>query len=370
MADQTTSGTAARASRVVDLRSDTLTKPTEEMYEALREAPLGDDVFHEDPTVNRLEAIAAEKTGKEAAMLVSSGTQGNIAALLTHCPRGSEVILGAYTHIYNYEAGGMASMGGLMPRVIPDPDGYPPAAEVEAAIRPHDVHAAPTSLICLENTHNRAGGAPIPLDQMAAIADVGRRHSIPVHMDGARVFNAAVAQGVDVREITQHVDTLTFCLSKGLSSPVGSILCGSAEFIDRARQTRKMLGSGMRQAGWLAAAGIVSVETLVKRLADDHANARYLAERLAEIPGITIDPNQVPTNLIFFDVEGLGITAKEFVGKLATEGVRCNAPSKYRIRMVTYREITREDVQYAAEACARVAGGQVTASTPVSVGSY
>jgi threonine aldolase len=303
--------------------------------------------------------------------LVSSGTQGNITALLTHSPRGSEVIVGANTHIYNYEAGGISALGGMVPRVLPDPDGYPLAADIEHAIRPENVHYAPASLVCVEDTHNRAGGAPIPLDQLEAISNVAHAHGLPVHMDGARVFNAAIAQGVDVKEITRHVDTLTFCLTKGLSCPVGSLLCGSADFIHRARLTRKMLGSGMRQAGWIASAGIVALESLVSRLAEDHANARVLAERLAQIEGVAIDPDKVQTNLVFFDLTpAAGCTAQELIARLAPAGVRCNAPASHRIRMVTRRGITRDDVEYAAEATARALRGELTSSTPVAAGAY
>ncbi len=356
--------------RVVDLRSDTLTMPTDEMYEALRQAPLGDDVFQEDPTVNRLQALAAEKLGKEAALLVTSGTQGNLLALLTHCPRGSEAIVGATSHIYNYEVGGLAALGGILPRVVPDPDGAPTPEDVAAAIRPKDVHAGPTALICLENTHNRAGGTAIPLDRLRAIAEVAQRQGLPVHLDGARVFNAAVALGVDVRAITQHVDSVTFCLSKGLSAPVGSVLCGSQAFIERARGIRKMLGAGMRQAGWIAAAGIVALEQLVPRLAEDHANARALAERLARIPGLAVDLERVQSNLVFFTITAPQLTARELVARLAAAGVRCNAPGERRIRMVTYRGISREDVEYAAEAVARAMKGELAPAERVAVGSY
>jgi threonine aldolase len=339
--------------RTVDLRSDTVTLPSEEMYEALREAPLGDDVFREDATVNRLEALAAEKTGKEAALLVSSGTQGNIVALLAHCPRGSEVILGANCHIYNYEAGGMAALGGLIPRVLSDADGAPRPEDVAAAVRPRDVHAAPTALVCLESTHNRAGGVAVPLERMRAIKAVAREHGFPVHLDGARVFNAAQALGVDAREVTQHVDTLTFCLTKGLSCPVGSLVCGPADFIDRARKYRKMLGSGMRQAGWIAAAGVVALERLIPRLAEDHANARRLAEGLAQIPGVSIDPAKVQSNLVFFEIPGIEGTAREFVGRLMAGGVRCNPVGDKRIDQV-----------------ARAARGELVAAAPAAAGAY
>jgi len=340
--------------RVVDLRSDTLTMPTDEMYEALRQAPLGDDVFQEDPTVNRLQALAAEKLGKEAALLVTSGTQGNLLALLTHCPRGSEAIVGATSHIYNYEVGGLAALGGILPRVVPDPDGAPTPEDVAAAIRPKDVHAGPTALICLENTHNRAGGTAIPLDRLRAIAEVAQRQGLPVHLDGARVFNAAVALGVDVRAITQHVDSVTFCLSKGLSAPVGSVLCGSQAFIERARGIRKMLGAGMRQAGWIAAAGIVALNENVERLAEDHANARLLGALLRELPGLRLEPETVYTNMVFVDVTGTGLTPAEVGARLAEDGIRVDVFDDRRLRLVTHLGITREDVERTAAALARL----------------
>src|SRR5215472_48552 len=274
------------AQRVIDLRSDTLTMPTPEMRRAMAEAELGDDVFREDPTVNRLQEMAAERMGKEAALLVTSGTQGNLVGILSHTQRGDEIIVGDQSHVFHYEVAGAAVVGSLQLRTVRNIDGMLDPAEVEAAIRPQDVHAPRTGVVCLENTHNRNGGAPLSASHTKAVADVAHRHGVLVHLDGARVFNAAVALDVDVRELTAPVDSVTFCLSKGLAAPVGSVLCGSKDYVETARKYRKMLGGGMREAGIIAAAGIVALTTMVDRLAEDHANARLIADRLAEIPGI------------------------------------------------------------------------------------
>jgi threonine aldolase len=339
--------------RIVDLRSDTFSLPSGAMYEALRSAPLGDDVYAEDPTVRRLEALAAERTGKEAALLVTSGTQGNLVSLLAHCPPGAEVILGASTDLYNHEVGGMSAVGGLMPRPVDDRAGHPAPEAITAAIRPDDVHAGPTGAICIEDTHQRAGGLPVPLDRLAEISAVARAHDVPLHADGARVFNAAVALGVDASAMLSSVDSVTFCLSKGLSCPAGSVVCGTAEFVGRARRMRKMLGGGMRQAGWIAAAGIVALEEGVDRLADDHANARALADGLARLPGIELEPDRVVTNIVYFGLGGDAPPAGAFVAALERQGVRCFAMGERLVRMVTYRGIDREHVEAAVAAAAR-----------------
>ena len=269
--------------RTIDLRSDTVTLPSPAMRRAMAEAPLGDDVYGEDPTVNRLEALAAERVGKEAALLVVSGTMGNLCALLAHCARGEEVIVGDQSHIYNYEAGGAAVLGGVAFHVVPTlPNGELPLSELAAAVRdPGDSHEAITRLICLENTHNRCGGVALAPAYMRDVQAFARARGLAVHLDGARLFNAAVAQRTDASSITQHVDSVQFCLSKGLAAPVGSIVAGDAAFVARARRIRKLVGGGMRQAGVLAAAGIVALEEMVERMAEDHANARMLAEGLA-----------------------------------------------------------------------------------------
>ncbi|MGH2460585.1 MAG: GntG family PLP-dependent aldolase, partial [Chloroflexota bacterium] len=258
---------------LVDLRSDTVTLPTPDMRRAMAEAELGDDVFHEDPTVNRLEELAAERMGKEAAVLVTSGTQGNLVGVLSHTQRGDEVILGDQAHIFHYEVAGCAVVGALQLRPVRNVDGLLDLGELEAAIRPVDVHAPRSRLVCIENTHNRGGGAVLDVARTHAIADLAHRRGLALHLDGARIFNAAIACGVEARALTAEVDSVTFCLSKGLSAPVGSLLCGRKDYIAVARKYRKLLGGGMRQAGIIAAAGIVALNTMVDRLVEDHANA-------------------------------------------------------------------------------------------------
>jgi threonine aldolase len=333
--------------RIVDLRSDTLTKPTPEMYEAMRAAELGDDVVEEDPTVKRLEELAAERMGKEAGLFVASGTMGNLTAMVTHTKRGEEVICEAESHVFFYEAAGMSVVGSLLPRCLPGDRGALDPVAVERAIRPADIHQPRTGLICLENTHNRAGGTILRPEQVDAVAAVARRRGIPLHVDGARIFNAAVALGIDVAELVRGADSVTFCLSKGLSAPVGSVLTGNRDFIRRARQTRKMLGGGMRQAGVIAAAGIVALTSLVDRLAEDHENARALARGMAATPGVTVDLSSVQTNMVYCDVSGTGLPAAEFVKRMAAQGVKAYDTGPSSIRLVTYRGITAADVELA-----------------------
>jgi len=331
----------------VDLRSDTVTQPTPEMREAMMRAELGDDVFGDDPTVNRLEEMAAAKLGKAAAVFVASGTMGNLASLLTHCNRGEEVIVGDQAHIFRYEAGGSSALGGIAQFQIPNnPDGTLPLDKVEAAIRGSDQHEARTRLIALENTHNRCGGTVLPLSYMQQMRELADRHHLKVHLDGARAFNAAVALGVEVTAITQHVDSVTFCLSKGLSAPVGSVICGSRDFIAQARRYRKMLGGGMRQAGVLAAAGIVALEQMIDRLAEDHANARRLAEGLADMPGVTIDLDRVQTNIIFFNLTSeVKVPGDVIVQRMLEHHIKIldGGPAR-RFRFVTHAWIDRADV--------------------------
>ena len=261
--------------RVVDLRSDTLTRPTDAMSRAMAAADVGDDVFGEDPTVNRLEEMAADRMGKEAALFVASGTMGNLVSLLTHCARGEEIILGSFAHTFYFEQGGSAAVGGIHPRTLPNqPDGTLTVSDIEGAVRPDNVHFPRTRLIVLENTHNLCGGHPLDIDYMRAVGDIARRHSLKIHVDGARFFNAAVALDVPAAKLAADADSVSFCLSKGLAAPVGSVVCGNHDFIAEARRARKILGGGMRQAGVLAAAGIVALNEMVDRLADDHANAR------------------------------------------------------------------------------------------------
>ena len=341
--------------KTIDLRSDTVTLPTPAMREAMYRAEVGDDVYGEDPTVNRLEAMAAQRMGKEAGLFVVSGTMGNLVALLTHCQRGDEVILGDQSHSFVYEAGGSAALGGIHPRPLPNqPDGTLDLAQVEAAIRPENVHFPRTRLICLENTHNRCGGAALPPDTMARIGAIARRHGVALHLDGARIFNAAIALEVEVKELTRDADSVMFCLSKGLSAPVGSVLCGSEAFIHEARRARKIVGGGMRQAGIIAAAGIVALEQMVDRLAEDHANARRLAEGLAEIPGIAMDPERVQTDIVIFELTAQDMTPAELVARLKEEGVLLLTIEGRRLRAVTHYGIESEEIEAALSAFQRV----------------
>jgi threonine aldolase len=334
--------------KTIDLRSDTVTLPSDEMREAIRRAELGDDVFGEDPTVNRLEQMAAERMGKEAALLVVSGTMGNLVSILTHCGRGAEVILGDRCHTHLYEAGGISAVGGVHPRTVPNqPDGTLRLEEIEAAIRPDNTHFPRTRLVCLENTHNRCDGAPLTAEYTAQVVDLAHRHNFGVHLDGARIFNAAVALDVDVRELTRGVDSLSFCLSKGLAAPVGSVVCGSKSFIAEARRTRKVLGGGMRQAGIIAAAGIVALDTMIDRLREDHDNAARLARGIAGIKGLSIDLTRVQTDIVYFNTASKRLSADDLVKRLAARGVRVLSVGPGRLRAVTHYGITTEDIDRA-----------------------
>lgn len=344
----------------IDMRSDTVTLPTPEMRRAIAEAPLGDDVYGEDPTINRLEALAADLTGKEAALLVVSGTMGNLCAILAHCGRGEEAIVGDKSHIYHYEAGGPSTLGGVAFHVVPTtPGGTLPLAALTDAIRDvEDPHEAITRLICIENTHNRCGGVVLPIEYMQSVRQLAWARGLAVHLDGARLFNAAVALGVDAREITRHVDSVQFCLSKGLSAPVGSILAGDARLIERARRVRKLVGGGMRQAGIIAAAGIVALEQMVDRLAEDHANARTLAEGLATFAQIEIDLAAVQSDIVIFKLrEGAG-APEPFMRALAERGLLVGGIGRGYIRAVTHYGIDAGDVEEALEIVrAALAGG-------------
>ena len=333
--------------RVVDLRSDTVTHPSPEMRRAMYEAELGDDVYGEDPTVNELEAKAAERLGKEAAVFVASGTMGNLVSVLAHAQRGDEIILGNQSHIFRGEAGGSSVLGGVSFHTIPnDSRGLLDPDDVRAAIRPNDPHMPRTALVCLENTQNFCGGAALTQDDMSSVATVARENGLPVHVDGARIFNAAVALEAPVSELAREADSVTFCLSKGLSCPVGSVIVGSADYILEARRWRKMVGGSMRQVGAIAAAGVVALDTMVDRLAEDHANARKLAEGLAEIPGIDIDPESLPTNLVFFDVDH--DDPARLHGEMVERGVKGGGPTR-RWRYVTHYGITESDIDYTLE---------------------
>ena len=331
--------------KIVDLRSDTVTLPTLAMREAMYHAQLGDDVYGEDPTTNHLQEMAAAQVGMEAALLVSSGTMGNLICTLTHCARGEEVVLGDQSHMFFYEAGGMSALGGIFPHTIPNqPDGTMDLGHIEAAIRGDNIHFPRTRLICVENTHNRCNGSPLLPEHIDLVAILAKRHGVRVHMDGARIFNAGIALGLEVKEFTKNIDSVMFCLSKGLSAPVGSVICGSREFITEAIRTRKVLGGGMRQAGLIAAPGIVALNEMVDRLAEDHANARHLAEGIAEIPGLSIDVARIKTNILFFDFIADRLTPQEFIAGLEQRGIRCSHPGPSRFRMVTHYGIDSDDI--------------------------
>jgi len=339
----------------IDLRSDTVTQPTEAMRQAMAAAEVGDDVFGEDPTVERLETLAAERTGKEAALFVASGTMANLVCQLVHCGRGDEMILGDQSHVFYYEQGGSAALGGIHPRTVPNrPDGTIDPGHIAAAIRADDVHFPRSRLLVLENTHNRCGGSPISAADMTAMAAVARAHGLRVHVDGARLFNAAAALGCPAEALVRDADSVAFCLSKGLGAPVGSLVCGRREFVSRARRVRKLLGGGMRQAGVLAAAGIVAIEGMADRLAEDHANARRLAEGLARIAGLHIVPEEIRTNIVFFAVADGGPSAAELAERLGAAGVRMLPLDPRRLRAVTHHPITAADVDRALEVIAAV----------------
>jgi len=341
--------------KVVDLRSDTMTRPTPAMSKAMAEADVGDDVFGEDPTINKLEAMAAERLGKEAALYVVSGTMGNLVSLLAHCGRGEEIILGSLSHTFFFEQGGSAAVGGIHPRTIPNqPDGTLPLPEIEAAIRADNVHFPRTRLIVLENTHNLCSGYPLDIDYMQAVGDIARRNDLKIHVDGARFFNAAVALGVAPDKLAAEADSVTFCLSKGLAAPVGSVVCGSRDFIAEARRARKIIGGGMRQAGVLAAAGIVALTEMVDRLADDHANARKLAEGLAELPGLSIDLSTIKTNIVFFGLTRDDMPVEQLIKMLDDAGVRMLTVGDGRIRAVTHYHITADDIDYTLGVCSKI----------------
>ncbi len=343
---------------MIDLRSDTVTLPTPAMLDAIARAELGDDVFHEDPTVNRLERLAADLLGKQAAVFVPSGTMGNLASLLAHATRGHEVLVGDEAHIYHYEAGGASALGGLVYHPIPtNPDGTLPLAALEAAFRPSagDYHAAPAGVVCLENTHNRCSGAVLLPEYMAEVATLAARHGVPVHLDGARLFHAVIAAGRPVTDFTRHVSSVQLCLSKGLAAPAGSLIAGDEVFVDRARRVRKMLGGGMRQVGVLAAAGIVALTTMVERLAEDHANARLLAGRLAPLPGVDLDPATVQTNIVIFRMPDAE-RALALRDAAAKEGVLIWPFGANRLRAVTHYGITADDCRAAGDAIARALG--------------
>ncbi|MFZ3589349.1 low-specificity L-threonine aldolase [Bacillus sp. DJP31] len=328
---------------MIDLRSDTVTRPTEKMRKASFEAELGDDVYGEDPTVNKLEEKAAEILGKEASLFVTSGTQGNQIAVLTHCQSGQEIILEEESHLFYYEGAAISAFAGVQPRTLKGNRGAMNPSVVEAAIRGEDVHLPETSLICLENTHNRAGGAIVPLENMRDIYEIANRKAIPVHLDGARLFNAAEALNVPVSEFTKYTTTVQICLSKGLGAPVGSILAGSEEFIKKAKKWRKRLGGGLRQAGVIAAPGYIAITEMVERLAEDHANAKRLAAGLKNISNLEVI-NQVDTNIVLIDIQKLGITSAHFLELLKSEGILVVPFGPTMIRFTTHFDVTSDQI--------------------------
>lgn len=333
--------------KVVDFRSDTITKPTEEMRKAIFDAEVGDDVYEEDPTINKLEEMAAKIVGKEAALFVPTGTMGNQLAVLCHTQRGNEIILEERSHIYNYEVGGIAFLSGVQARIVKGHNGIMSASDIEKAIvADDDIHHPQTGLICLENTHNMAGGIVIPPESMKEIYDLAKKYDLPVHLDGARVFNASTALGCDVKEITKYCDSIMFCLSKGLCAPVGSMLAGNKAFITKARRYRKMLGGGMRQAGILAAAGIVALTSMIERLAEDHVNTKLLSEGLKDINGININMDTVQSNILMMDITTPDYDSYSLVAKLKEEGILVSDINSSRIRFVTHKYISKDDINH------------------------
>ena len=333
--------------RVIDLRSDTITLPTKEMRQAMYEAEVGDDVFGEDPTVNRLEKLAAQMMGKEAALFTPSGTMSNLIAVLTHTHPGDEILMGSEAHMFWYEVGGASALGSVVMRTLPnDEDGRIDSGAVERAIRPENIHSPQTTLLCLENTHNRCGGAVLTPDYTSTIAELAHQHGLAVHLDGARIFNAAVALNVLASDLARAADSVCFCVSKGLSAPVGSLLCGSQEFVVKTRKWRKMMGGGMRQAGVIAAAGIVALEKMVSRLVEDHANALRLAHGLARIPGITINPEKVQTSIVLFESPSI-ISGTELAQRMDAQGVKLLPRGGQKIRAVTHRMVGATDIDEA-----------------------
>jgi threonine aldolase len=345
----------------IDLRSDTVTRPTPAMRQAMAEAEVGDDVYGEDPSVNRLQEMAAAMMGKKAALFIPSGTMGNLAAILAHCTRGDEVILGNKAHTFLFEAGGISALGGVHSCQIPNqPDGTLALEDIQAAIRPDDAHQPVTRLVSLENTHNRCGGVSLSAAYTRSVGELAHHNGLKLHLDGARIFNAAADQGVSARDLVEAVDSVTFCLSKGLCAPVGSVLCGSEEFIHRAHRIRKQLGGGMRQAGVLAAGGIVALESMTERLSEDHVRARRLAQGLAKIPGLKLDENTPQTNMVFLslDDEARALTADEVARRLAEHNVLVGAVGKYSFRLVTHYWIDDAGVDQALAAFGEVLSSQ------------
>ncbi len=339
---------------MIDLRSDVKTLPTELMRQSIFEAELGDDMAGEDPTVKALETKAAELMGMEAALLVTSGVQGNLVSMLAHTQPGQKIILHDQAHILHYERAGLARVAGLLAHLLPGPYGTLDPAAVEEAIWPPDLHRAATGLVALENTHNRAGGTCLSVEQTEAICAVAHQHGVPVHIDGARIFNAAVALGVEARKLAAPADSIMFCFSKSLGAPIGSMVCGNTDFIQRAREARKLLGGAMRQAGIIAAPALVALEHELPRLAEDHEKARRIATTLSRLPGVQIDMATVQTNIIIFELHREDMTAPELCQRLADYDINAIPQSDVRIRFVTHRDISIEDTERVCAALSEV----------------
>ncbi len=340
----------------IDLRSDTVTHPTPEMREAMAKAEVGDDVFMEDPTTNELQEKAAARLGKEAGLFVPSGTMGNLLAVLAHCGRGDEAIVGNLGHTFLFEAGGISALGGVHPYVLQNQaDGTLTMDDLRSAIRPNDVHAPVSRLVVLENTHNRCGGVPLSVEYTRRVADFAHQNGLSLHLDGARIFHAATALQVDAKELCEGVDSVTFCLSKGLCAPVGSVLCGSREFIAKARRLRKQAGGGMRQVGVLAAAGLIALEKMTMRLEEDHLRARRLAKGLAEIPGICLDPGSPHTNMIFMSLDDrIQSSAADVAAEMKKLGILVGVIGARKFRLVTHYWISDSDAEKTIAAFGKV----------------
>lgn len=338
---------------MIDLRSDTVTKPTAAMRQAMVDADVGDDVYKEDPTINKLEELAAEVLGKEAALFVTSGTQGNQIAVLTHCVSGNEVLLEKDSHIFYYEGGAISAFAGVQTRTLPSVNGAMNPFEIESAIRGQDIHEPETGLICIENTHNRAGGALVPEENMKEVYQMANKYNVPVHLDGARLFNAAVATNGPIQRFTQYTTSVQICLSKGLGAPVGSIIAGDKEFITKARKWRKRLGGGLRQAGVLAAPGILALTHMVDRLSIDHENASWLAEGIKNVTGLNV-ANSVDTNIILVDVSGKEVSSTEYLARLKEMGVLAVPFGPSLIRLTTHYDVSKKDMELALAAINKI----------------
>lgn len=342
----------------IDLRSDTVTHPTPEMRDAMAKAVVGDDVLNEDPTINQLQELAAGKMGKEAGLFVPSGTMGNLLAVLTHCQRGDEVLMGTLGHTFLFEGGGISALGGVFPHLLPNqPDGSLDLNDITAGIRPNDIHQPPTRLLILENTHNRCGGVALTKLYTDQAADLVHTRGMLLHIDGARIFNAATALHIEPAKLVEKSDSVTFCLSKGLCAPVGSVLCGNRDFIQRARRIRKMLGGGMRQAGILAAAGITAIEKMSTRLEEDHRRAKRLAEGLTKIPAIRFEMGMPQTNMVFPSLsQDSKLTAAEAATQLLMDGIKVGVVGEKKFRMVTHYWIDDEAIERTIRSFEKVLG--------------